>query len=136
MENFVITMPSDLTVDDAVEAIKVAAAEAGISHVAQHDMNDKLNKRGIELAPRCVIVEVCSAKYAKNIIERCPEVSSSLPCRISVYEKNGKTEMATLAMTTTLRIYKDAEIGDADREMENAILRLMVRAQGGITVDS
>jgi hypothetical protein len=44
--------------------------------------------------------------------------------------------MATLAMTTTLRIYKDAEIGDADREMENAILRLMVRAQGGITVDS
>ena len=69
MENFVITMPSDLTVDDAVEAIKVAAAEAGISHVAQHDMNDKLNKRGIGLAPRCVIVEVCSAKYAKSIID-------------------------------------------------------------------
>lgn len=128
-------MPSDLSVDEAVEAIKVAAAESGISHVAQHDMNEKLETRGLELGHRCVIVEVCSAKYAKGIIERCPEVSSSLPCRISIYEKDGKTEMATLAMTTTLRIYKDAEIGDADREMENAILRLMVRGQGAIKAE-
>ena len=48
-------------------------------------------KKGVEFAHECLIFEVCQPQQAKKVLDENMSVSTALPCRISIYEEDGKT---------------------------------------------
>ena len=55
-------------------------------------------------------------------------VSTALPCRISVYEEDGKTILATLKPTTLLALFNSAHLEGVAQEMEDTIVKIMKEA--------
>ncbi len=65
---------------------------------AVHDLQEILKKNGKEVLP-IKTIELCNPNYAFEVLKLDDErnISSLLPCRISVYEKlNGKTYISQM----------------------------------------
>ena len=58
-------------------------------------------------------------------------VSTALPCRISVYEENGQTILATLKPTTLLAMFNSPRLAGVAQEVEDTIVTIMTEAAAG-----
>lgn len=58
-------------------------------------------------------------------------VSTALPCRISIYEDNGKAILATLKPTTLLAMFHTPQLEGVAREVEDTIVKIMKEAASG-----
>lgn len=70
-----------------------------------HDLKETMTKKGVEFAHECLIFKVCQPQQANNFLEQNMSVSTALPCRISIYEADGKTILATLKPITLLALF-------------------------------
>jgi len=48
-----------------------------------------------------------------------------LPCRISIYEEDGKTILATLKPTALLAMFNVPQLNEVAQELEDAIVKIM-----------
>jgi len=85
----------------------------------------------VEFAHECLIFEVCQPQQPKKVLEENMSVSIALPCRISVYEKGGKTFLATLKPTTMLAVFDTPQLEGVALEVEDTILKIMKEAAAG-----
>lgn len=115
-----IVKESKLNFKETVEAIEKSAAEQkwGIPH--QYDLQATLKSKGLDVSP-VKILSLCKPEYAYEILSRNEErlASSLMPCRIAVYEKEGKTYVSMLNAELFSKLLskkiKDV-MGDASKE--------------------
>src|SRR6185369_10352710 len=103
----------------------------GVMHV--HNLKETMAKKGVAFARECLIYEVCQPQQAKKVLEENMEVSTVLPCRISIYEENGRTVVATLKPTRLLALFNTPQLKELAQEIEETMLKIMkAAANGGI----
>ncbi|MEJ2006767.1 MAG: DUF302 domain-containing protein [Acidobacteriota bacterium] len=95
-----------------------------------HDLKAKLQEKGVEFDRDCLIFEVCNPQQAKKVLEKNAEISTALPCRISVYREGDEVVLATLKPTAMLEIFGTAGLETVAREVEEAIFSIMQEAAG------
>jgi uncharacterized protein (DUF302 family) len=111
---------------DLEEAVK--RHDFGVLHV--YDLKAKLNEKGVEFAQECRILEVCNPKQAAKVLDANMSISLALPCRISVYDEQGKTKIGTILPTALLSLFPGSgELGGVAEEVEKAILQMMEEAK-------
>ena len=74
-----------------------------------------------------------SASSSKSAIPRRPNrswtdnpaISAALPCRISIYQENGKTRIASILPTALLSMFPNPELKPVAEEVERTIVRIM-----------
>ena len=93
-----------------------------------HDLKAKMAEKGVPFSRECRIYEVCNPQQAKKVLERNLEISTALPCRISIYEDNGTTELATIKPTDMLALYRNPELKTVAEEVELTLLAIMEEA--------
>ncbi len=95
----------------------------GVLHV--HDLGTTLRSKGIDFADQCKVFEVCSPQQAAKVLAIDLQLNMALPCRISVYSKDGKTHIGMIRPEQMLAQLSDdprlatiaAEVERATREM-------------------
>ncbi len=92
------------------------------------DLKAKMQDKGVDFGPRCQILEVCNPGQAKKVLESNMDISTMLPCRISVYEENGKVMVATLKPTALLDLFNNPELTPVAEDVENTIIRIIDEA--------
>ncbi len=90
-----------------------------------------LREMGVEFAHECLIFEVCQPQQAKKVLDKNMSVSTALPCRISVYEEDGNTILATLKPTTLLAMFDTPQLKGVAQEVEETIVHIMNEAALG-----
>ena len=100
----------------------------GVLHV--HSLKETMAKKGVEFDKECRIYEVCNPHQAKKVLESRMEVSTALPCRISVYEEDGKVKLATIKPTMMLEMFGAAELGPVAKEVEKVMFEIMDESAG------
>ncbi len=124
-------MSTDKSVSEAAVALQ-AAVEANHFGVMQvHNLKETMAKKGVEFAHECLIFEVCQPQQAKRVLQENMSVSTALPCRISIYEENGRTMVATLKPTTLLAMFQAPELETVAQEVEATIVKIMKEAASG-----
>jgi len=123
-----ITFSTNKSVNETAAALQAAvpANNFGVMHV--HNLKETMMKKGLEFAHECLIFEVCQPQQAKKILEENMDVSTALPCRISIYEEGGKTILATLKPTVLLAMFNAPQLAAVAQEVENTIVRIMKEA--------
>jgi uncharacterized protein (DUF302 family) len=104
----------------------VARHKFGILGV--HDLRAKMAEKGVEFARECRIYEVCNPQQAKRVLERNMEISTALPCRVSVYEEGGVTKLATIKPTAMIALYGTPELKGVAEEVEATLAAIMADA--------
>jgi uncharacterized protein (DUF302 family) len=90
------------TPEVAVEDLRAAVAKHGFGVLHAYDLQETLNSKGFPLPHACHILEVCNPEQASKVLTEDIGMNIALPCRISVYEENGQTKIATALPTKLL----------------------------------
>lgn len=98
--------------------------------LAVHNLKAKLNEKGVDYTPECLIYEVCNPQQAKVVLEANPEISTALPCRIAVYPAGDGVVLATVKPTAMIDMYNAPALKTVAEEVETAIVAIMDEAAG------
>ena len=116
--------PLERLVRDLEEA--VARHKFGVLYV--HDLRAKLAEKGVPFDRECRVFEVCNPQQARKVLEANLEISTALPCRISVYAEGEKTRLATIKPTALIALYGTPELKAVAEDVERTIHAIMTEA--------
>ncbi len=126
-----IRLSTDKTVSETAAALQAAVQANHFGVMQIHNLKETMNKKGVEFARECLIFEVCQPQQAKKVLDQNMSVSTALPCRISIYEEDGKTTLATLKPTTLLALFNTPQLKDVAQEVEETIAKIITEAAAG-----
>ncbi len=108
--------------------LEQAVARHKFGVLGAHDLKAKMAEKGVPFERECRIVEVCNPHQAKKVLETNLEISTALPCRISVYEDGGHVKLATIRPTALIDMYRSPELKGVAVEVEETVVRIMAEA--------
>jgi uncharacterized protein (DUF302 family) len=121
---------SNKSVPEAVSALEAAvvARQFGVLHI--HNLHATLNGKGIPFEPQCQVLEVCNPQQAAKVLSEDMDMNMALPCRVSVYEKDGVTHIGTLLPSLMLSSLNDSEeLAVVAQEVENVLIAAIDEAR-------
>ena len=92
----------------AVEDLRAAVTKHVFGVLHAYDLQETLTSKGYPLDKACHILEVCNPQQASKVLAEDMGMNIALPCRISVYEEDGKTKIATALPTKLLSALSDS----------------------------
>ena len=108
----------------------VAAHGFGVLHV--HDLGGTLRSKGIEFAEECKVFEVCNPVQAAKVLAADMRLNMALPCRISVFTDNGKTQIGLIKPAQMLSsLSDDPELVQVAAEVETKTMQMVDDAASG-----
>ncbi|MDO9214159.1 MAG: DUF302 domain-containing protein [Methylococcales bacterium] len=119
---------TDKTVTEAAAALEAAVQANHFGVMQIHNLKETMNKKGVEFNNECLIFEVCQPQQAKKVLEQSMSVSTALPCRISLYQEEGRTVLATLKPSLLLAMFNVPQLEDVARDVETTLTKIMQEA--------
>ena len=95
---------------------------------ATHNLREKIEAKGIPFARECRVLEVCNPRHAANVLHQAITISTALPCRIAVYEEDGRTVLATIRPSLLLTMFDAPGAAATAQEVEDVLVRIMDEA--------
>ncbi|HAV40754.1 MAG: DUF302 domain-containing protein [Aquificota bacterium] len=120
-----MTYETTKSVEEVRKAIEEKAKANGFGVMSVHEVSNILESKGVPISYKCVIVEVCSPRHASQVLSKDPYISTAMPCRIAIFEENGKTVVSTMAPTTMLELFKRPELEEIAKEVEELMKKIM-----------
>jgi uncharacterized protein (DUF302 family) len=122
------------TADGTIEEVGARQEQAAQNHkfgvLNVINLKAKMAGKGVDFGPECRIYEVCNPHRAKEVLQRNLSISTALPCRIALYQKEGKVTLSTLLPTQVLGMFETPELIPVARSVEDDIKAIMNEAAG------
>jgi uncharacterized protein (DUF302 family) len=119
---------SKKSVSEAAQDLEAVAQKHRFGVLSIHDLKAKLKEKGVDFDRECLIYEVCNPQQAKKVLEVSPEISTALPCRISIYPEGAGVTLATIRPTAMMEMFKTPQLKAVAEEVEAVIVRIMDEA--------
>jgi uncharacterized protein (DUF302 family) len=119
---------SKKSLTEVAKELEAAAQRHKFGVLAVHDLKQKMKEKGVDFDGDCLIYEVCNPQQAKKVLEVNAEISTALPCRISIYREGDRITLATLRPTALVDLFQTPALRAVAQEVEQTILRMMEEA--------
>ena len=119
---------TSIPVDEMGARLEAAAKQHQFGVLNETDLRGKMQSKGVEFVPACKVFDVCNPHRAKVVLENKMEISTALPCRISVYEEDGKTKVATLLPTQVLGMFGAEDLDSVAHSVEIDLMAIIDEA--------
>lgn len=117
---------SNRSVDELSDVLAPAAKAQGFGVLHKYDFQQILASKGHPIDARCRVFEVCDPCQVSEVLSADIALNMALPCRVSVYEQEGRTVVGMIPPTELLALVSDDdEIAASAREVEDA-MRAMI----------
>ena len=126
-----ITRVTTKPLDQACADLEAAVPNHQFGVMTTHNLKQTMAKKGVEFARECRIFEVCNPHQAKKVLEANIGISTALPCRISVYEEDGRVHFATVKPTAMLGMFGAEGVEAVAEEVEETMMAIMDEAAAG-----
>jgi uncharacterized protein (DUF302 family) len=110
------------------QSLEAAAQRHKFGVMGVIDLRAKMQEKGVAYDRDCLIVEVCNPHQAKKVLEGHPEISTVLPCRISLYADGGEVVVATVKPTAMIEMFHAAGLDETAREVEQTLTAIIEEA--------
>ncbi len=128
MNSMLRIVESRKSLDQLAKDLEAAVVRNKFGVLGVHDLKETMSKKGVTFDRECRIFEVCNPHQAKKVLETNLEISTALPCRISVYEEGGLTKLATIKPTAMIALYATPALQGMAEEVEATLDRIMAEA--------
>lgn len=116
------------TVEQVGKDLEEAVKKRKFGVLTIHNLKETLGKKGVSFSNECRIYEVCNPLQAKKVLESDLAISTALPCRISIYQEEGKVKLATIKPTALIAQFGKPELKSVAEEVEKLIFEMMDEA--------
>ncbi|MBT3448762.1 MAG: DUF302 domain-containing protein [Bacteroidetes Order II. Incertae sedis bacterium] len=121
---YIIT--SDKTADQASDDFVEAVSRNGFGVLHSYNLKEILTGKGFPLEPEVRVFEICNPARAAEVLASDMEMNMALPCRVSIWEKDGKTHIGMINPSSMLSMLSEApELEDIATSVENTIKTIM-----------
>jgi uncharacterized protein (DUF302 family) len=117
------TVAGDL--DSIGARLEQAITDRSYGVLGQIDLRQKMRDKGLDFEPACRVYEVCNPARARAVLERDLQVSTALPCRISLYEREGQVRVATLRPSVILAAFDRPELAGEAEAVEQDLIAIL-----------
>lgn len=119
--DFHYSVSTTKTVDEAVQALEAALKDRKFGVLWQMDIPSKLQEKGVEFNKPYRVLEVCNPHEAKQVLTTNLIVGYFLPCKVVVYEDQGKTFIGLPKPTTLMGVIGDSSLMETAQRVEAAL---------------
>ena len=112
------TVKSNVDLKIIKDEILQKAKANGLGILNEYPFKDILEAKGHPIEQNITVYELCNPVTAKEVLSKYPEVSVYLPCRVSVYEKDGQVILSTVEID---EITKNFDIDDMVKNHMNEV---------------
>lgn len=118
---FHYTVETELPLEEAAKKVESSLKEKGFGVLWSFNVKDKLQEKGLDFNQNYLILEVCNPKEAKAILEHNSKAIYFLPCKVVLFEDEGKTKIGTVKLTTLMGLVEDESIMKLAEEIEKTM---------------
>lgn len=118
--DFDYTVTTKKSFDEAVKSIEGETKNAGFRVLYIHDVTETLAEKNFQIEP-FKIIEICNAKSAYTVLQADIKIGLMLPCKINVYQKDGKTYISGMRPIILSRFFPQANLGNLPAEVDEII---------------
>ncbi|MFZ0708285.1 MAG: DUF302 domain-containing protein [Candidatus Korobacteraceae bacterium] len=119
---------SSKSLSEIDQAIRSAAQRHKFGVLNVLDISQTLRNKGINLNRACCVYDVCNPQAASAALGHDMNVSTVLPCRISVFGEGDKFVLATVKPTDLMKATGLSGVEDLASEIEREIFAIMDEA--------
>lgn len=121
---------SEKTPDQATLDLEAAVKRHQFGVLYVHDLKETLRNKGFDLPAECRVLEICNPKQAADVLSQDMDMNLALPCRISVYQLDGKTRIGMIRPTALLAGLSSSEaLQTIAREVERLTIAMIEEAR-------
>ena len=123
VEDFTYIVETKKTFDNAVVSVLKAVEQKGWTLFQIYDVKERLATKGFEQKP-LKIIEICSGKYANQFLNKNRLISLCMPCKINVFEENGKIKIVGMKPSMISQFFPEVsqkEAEEAEKDVEEII---------------
>lgn len=101
---------TNIEISQLKKELEVKAKTFGFGVLKSYAFQDILEGKGFPIEKDITVYELCNPAGAQKVLSQIVELSVYLPCRLSVYEENGQTVLATIGFENIL---ENVEVDEA-----------------------
>ncbi|MCH6265421.1 MULTISPECIES: DUF302 domain-containing protein [Neobacillus] len=122
---FDYTVVTDKNMDEAIQALEENLKTEKFGVLWKFDIKEKLQEKGLEFDKEFKVLEVCNPHEAQRVLTDNEMAGYFLPCKIVVYESQGKTKIGMPKPTALISLLQDDKMkqfaGDIEDRLINCI---------------
>ena len=122
---FNYTVITDRTIDDAIHNLEESLKQEKFGVLWMFDIKEKLQEKGLELAKEFKVLEVCNPVEAQRILNQNEMAGYFLPCKIVVYESEGKTKIGMPKPTALISLLNDEKMKLFAKDIEDRLINVL-----------
>ena len=126
IEDFAHIIKTEKNFDEAVVSVRKAVENKGWTIFQVYDYKEILAVKGFKQKP-LKIIEICSGKYANQLLNKNKLTSLCMPCKINVLEEDGKVKIIGMNPTIISQLFPEISEQEAE-EVEKDIKEIVNNA--------
>lgn len=125
---FDYTVETEKDVEKAIEDLEAILKDEKFGVLWMFDIKEKLQEKGLEFEREFKVLEVCNPHEAQKVLNENDMAGYFLPCKIVVYEKDGKTKMGMPKPSSLISMLGDPELERIAKDIEDRLITCLNKA--------
>ena len=119
---FDYTVETKKSMAEAIHDLEVCLNEEQFGVLWMFDIKEKLQEKGLEFEKEFKVLEVCNPQEAKKVLNENDLAGYFLPCKIIVFEKEGKTKIGMPKPTSLISMLGDRNLEQIAQDIEERLI--------------
>lgn len=120
---FHYTVETDKTIEEAIGSLEKNLQAIKFGILWQTSITENLKNKGLtKITTPYHVLEVCSPFEAEKVLLQNPMANYFLPCKITVYESEGKTKVGLVKPTVLMKPLEDDGLMDILENIEEQLV--------------
>lgn len=120
MYHYVVT--SEKSAAELKDALYEVVPTIQFGILGELDLTAIMQKKGVDHHTQSYEFEVCNPKHAKKLIDQNPLAHMFLPCKVTIFEADGKTHIGMPRPTTQASMLEDTKLEELAKEVEDILI--------------
>lgn len=127
IEDFLYIVETNKTFEESVISVLKSVDQKSWSLFQIYDIKERMAAKGF-YQQKLKIIEICSAKYANELLNKSKFISLCMPCKINVIEQNNKVFIAGMKPSMILQLFPDVTSKDVV-QIERDVIEIVDNAK-------
>lgn len=114
----IFELETERTFPEALAEVKKQLAARNFGVLWELNFRDKLREKGLDFDQNFQVLEVCNPKQAQEVLDRHLDMGYFLPCKVGVYERDGKVFLGMLRPETLMALAGKAGLTEVAQRVE------------------
>ncbi|MFC4322985.1 DUF302 domain-containing protein [Litchfieldia salsa] len=119
---FEYTVETKDDIKTAISSLEDTLKEEKFGVLWEFDIKGKLQEKGLDFNQEYKVLEVCNPHEAQRILSENQMVGYFLPCKIVVYDDQGKTKIGMPRPTALVSMVDDPKIKELAEDIEQRLI--------------